>query len=320
MKTLAEKPGADTDSRSAGLNRGRLHGGILIAMTLLTVAIVPSIIGRRTAGFAQRVDVPIVGDCLADFAWPTGDKPTIQGDVATQPGRSYLATSGGRVDCAQTGAGQVLSVAYDRPVATLDDQIALSSDSLCGSSLGAPGAVLGLPDWSYLDSHVEIAYYPAVFLRTRLVMPSLAAAQAGSKWVACIATRPDDDTEPIIIPKTAPTDLLGICYAQPQPEIDLDIGDVPCSEPHLMQVIGRAHKAGNGPADGDYERACAEYARLTIGPIGQTTIGRELLTAALNDSAWSQGPGACVVVSSDRSRTLSGSVIGLEDRPLPWSK
>lgn len=170
MKTLAEKPGADTDSRSAGLNRGRLHGGILIAMTLLTVAIVPSIIGRRTAGFAQRVDVPIVGDCLADFAWPTDDKPTIQGDVATQPGRSYLATSGGRVDCAQTGAGQVLSVAYDRPVATLDDQIALSSDSLCGSSLGAPGAVLGLPDWSYLDSRVEIAYYPAVFLRTRRVV------------------------------------------------------------------------------------------------------------------------------------------------------
>jgi len=311
--TLAGSPGADLHW---GMDR-RLAGLTVLMVAVLVAVLVPVLDGRRVAGTARAVSVPVAGDCLIGVHSRWDQPSTVVADAGWPP---FPLTTGSISSCSQPGAGQVLAVDYAgaAPAAADGAEYQRHENGLCTPAIErmSDGLVRGR-DHIWRRGTVEIGFRPVVRLQGELAFPSTATGSDRPPWIACFAvTLTASGTKPFVLHASRPADDLGSCEVAAPGAGDLRA--TPCSAPHTAQVLGRAFLASGSPTGADYLAACQEFARYITGATDPNAAG-VLRIRVRQTFEWLQGPGTCLAVVNDPERTLSGSLVDIGDGPLPWT-
>ena len=300
----------------------RLAGFAVLVVAVLAAVLLPALDGRRVAGTAGAVSVPMAGDCLTGVhsRW---DQPST---VVAGPGwPPFPLTTGSIGSCSQPGAGEVLAVDHGsaEPAASDEAEYQRREQSLCTPAIQriADRLVRGR-DHIWRRGAIRVGFRPVVRLQGELAFPSGAASgAAGSErqpWTACFAvTLTATGAKPFVLHANRPADDLGSCEGAAPGTGDLRA--TPCSAPHIAQVLGRAYLASGSPTAADYLAACREFARYITGAADPNAAG-VLRIRVRQTFEWLPGPGTCLAVVNDPGRTLSGSLVDVGDGPLPWTK
>lgn len=285
----------------------RLAGIVLLLVGVLAVAILPELSGRGVVGSAQRVAVPLVGECVV-VGQPSD---SVADGRSAGPMERLTGTLG---NCANPGAGLVIASRSELLLASASasdyssTRAAFCTDALAAArGRAAPGAGFV---WQRCD--VLIGESPQLRLEAELaVSPDVAG---GPQWTVCYASDASGRPVPVLDAHT-PLDAVGSCFrdvgaAAPSP--------IACSLPHTSQLLGTAGQIAGYPTSTDYRLACQDFAAVAMG-VTDATAGGALRLLSVDQTSPLGVQGQCRISVVDASRTLSGSIIGLGDRPLPWT-
>lgn len=294
----------------------RFAGIGLVVAALLAAAILPGLTGRSTVGTPiSAPDVPVVGGC--ELA-PDGVQPTAinlrKGTLSMQPAQVAA--------CDVAGVARVLDVKFGRSLPAGEDPYAWWSHS-CDQALAEAELHSGASTYTWKGASKFIVLKPDYRLQSEMVGP-LPGAADGS-WSACVAA--GEDGSPLGLDLTRPESWsqLTYCYhdkdlqiaQQNGPTFDLANGSSPCSEPHAAQILGEQGQSAGRLGLADYAAACLAFAQRVTG-MTDPTAGGQLVVRPSAAGDWANGSGRCVLVAADQSRTLTGSLYGIDDAPLPW--
>jgi len=309
----------------------RLTGIGVLVLALLAAAILPVLGGRRTAGTAERAQIPVLGDCVlaALPPWAPGGSTPDEQPLADRP-------TGRLGSCAEAGAARVIGRQNTVQLADrlsrgayLEQTAALCSDAVMATSQRLQG---GLYTWQ--RGTKSIGYQASLLLRGEVAMPTPAAVAAGQRWTVCYSTTFSGSAErPTAIAGSHPEADLGVCYrdtatADPSTEIPAEYDSsagrsqelTSCDLPHTAQYVGYASTGAGGLTVADFIAACRGYLILVTGMSDPTAGGQLRIDADSGDrQALGYGGGQCGVRVGEKSHTLSGSLIGIGDGPLPWT-
>lgn len=298
------------------MNR-RLAGIAVLTVAALTAAILPVLDGRRVVGSAERVSMPVAGDCLVGVHSRWDQPPTTRSDSGWPP---FALTTGTLGSCDQPGAGEVLAVDYGSAAASSVDasDYGRYESGVCTPAIKrVTERLTDGRDRVWRSGTLKIGFHPEVRLRGELAFPSPITDSSGRSWAACYAlTLTAAGAAPFVLRSVRPADDLGSCEGAVAETGGLTT--VPCSEPHTAQVLGRAYMIFGAPTGEDYLAGCREFARYITGA-GDPTANGQLTIRVRKTFEWPQGPGICLAVVTDPSRTLSGSLYDVGDGPLPWT-
>ncbi|MET0966853.1 MAG: septum formation family protein [Nakamurella sp.] len=284
-----------------------------MALVLVSALIIPGIAGARLPGSAHRAPIagpPTVGDCVQTS--PAGRRAAFD-----SPNTRVFSGSFG--PCADRNFGEVVSVQdIDTFRGSSTDRAAVIDPAAC---LIPAADYLGWPEPA--GSSVDSAgWAPAALQNLVLFGPDASQYFVGQRWLACV-----------LLPRTAPysgsmrdsrpgpaVDALGTCRATAN-----EAGGeyVPCSEPHISEVFG---VGSVGSADiPELSQACREMISRESGLSDPTAAGT-LSTWVEAGGSFGDPPqrvrsgvsaGRCTV-SATGGRQLNGSLLGVDDGPLPW--
>lgn len=284
----------------------RQAGIVILLVGLLAVAILPVLSGRGIVGTAQRVSVPLVGECVV-----VGRSSEVAAGSAAGPMARLAGVLG---DCADPAAARVIA---SRPVSLLAsasaEDYAGTRAALCSESLEtARGRAAPAAGFVWQRRDVQVGVRPQLRLEAELaVSPDVIG---GPRWTVCYASDPAGRPVPVL-DADAPIDALGSCFRE---DDDGAPSPIACSLPHTSQLLGTAGQIAGYPTPTDYRVACRDFAAVAIGVPDVTADAALQLLSVERTSA--QGlQGECRISVVDTRRTLSGSLLGLGDRPLPWT-
>lgn len=289
----------------------------MLVVAVLAAVLLPVLQGRRVAGAATAVSVPVAGACLIGVHSRWDQPPTVVVNAGWPP---FPLTTGSVSSCGHPGAGEVLAVDYAGAwLATADEaEYQRRENGLCKPAIQqiADRLVQGR-DYIWRRGTMRIGFRPVVRLQGELAFPSADPDSAQHPWIACFAvTLTVTGARPFVLHGHRPADDLGACEAAAPGTGELRA--TPCSTPHTAQVLGRAFLASGSPTSADYLAACREFARYITGAADPNAAG-VLRIRVRQTFEWQQGPGTCLAVVNDPSRTLSGSLVDIGDGPLPWT-
>ena len=297
----------------------RLAGIVLLVVALVAVIAVPSVTGRRVAGSAVATvfpDPPVVGDCLQA---PFPD--AVQAGVP--PEITVTATRFG--SCAGPIAGEVVAVWPTESAA-----LAAATNRRVAPCYQATATFAGLES-SRRSTDVPdapppgpVRWKPTIGFDPYHVVPGEQERRAGRSWVACLAVPTGHPTYRGTLSDAFTTGSLpaefGLCWAGD------DIGrlpvSVPCHQPHAAELLATGWIRDRVAAPTEFiDAACpALAARLmrTDDPTrgGQLQIVSDRFTGDATSNPDSPLTIGCIVYATG-SQLLSGTVIGLGDRPAP---
>ena len=304
-------------------------GLLLVAVALLTVAIVPAIGGRVTPGRAVIGPIPgppAVGDCV-------GSLPVSEATVDATGASRYQSISA--VSCRAAHEGEVVAVLARglavAPVEVADDDGVVSFDdpNRHDCRVGLAAALIG--------GGSSRPFAPAIVFGSVVTGPTALQIRMGQTWVACVgfAQAPSGgavrysgslrrgDSSLVLQSDRAAT----VCLSSRNFFTE---HAVLCSEPHPVETF--AMMLTNEPTltqDALDQRCAAVVRRATLMP--DPTAGQRLSVTAIaahQASDGTQAPGLvtsdltgyarCAVVAPTGSE-LGASLAGLGDRPVPWS-
>lgn len=286
---------------------------MVIALALLAALIVPGLHGRPVVGHAVRGPEPLVGDCV----------------VATSPPPDPAAVSEGRpmgetAACSAPGAARVIArfplvgVPARRPARGVDQLTPLCRDAIQAQKRDLQG---GPFSFTWIGGEVEML--PALNLSAIPLTPGPAATERGERWLACGAATPDKVGR--LVASSTPIQGIDVrwtvCGTEDLRTL-LQSGDfysqltVPCDRPHRWQLLGSASGARydeNRPLP-DLTGVCNSYAQAAIGHSDPSAWdGLFVDTPSLAPEKLD-----CVMGSID-GRLLSGSLLALGGKPIPWN-
>lgn len=317
----------------------RETGVAVVAAAVLLAVIVPDLGGRSIPGRAQAIPirpVPSVGECvltpIAALRGPTGNSFFVADDdvrVGACQGSRYGEVSavldGRGAYVGGNTEGRYLSGNYGGAEYVCDYQTQ--------DYQGVPASLRGGAAYANLWS-------ATLSTLTLTMQPDDEQRAAGQNWTACIAVQVDDADNLTTFAESS-RDLYRTGTPRPDSGSCLDVADaatarpVRCDRPHGAENFGLAVTAvgevGTGD-EGDLQRSCTELvALLTRAPDVGTEGGLEVFTATTyrddngtviarpdSDSAGVLAYSSCQVVTPP-GRTLSGTLVGLGDRPVPWT-
>jgi len=303
----------------------RLVGGLLFVLVVTLAVVIPSLGGLRREGTASPIqlpDAPRVGDCLLQ---PLTDFISIPLDRT----RPLLAPSFAPCDGREVAGEVVAVVRATGGISARLRQAEASGVDCYRSSLEYSGLVL--TDGRYVvaghSPNDPVNWNLTINVRTAWVVPAPLLRTAGQSWVACIAAplsgatfrgRLADAFSGGMLP-----DEFGFCWQQRTPSAE---GSVSCGGRHFAELVSLGTIAdGTGIALGDIESSCQRLSALVVGRTDPTAAGR--LTVATSVSSQRVAPvpplpqKLNVVCSLEPlAYPLSGSVVGLGDQPIPYSK
>ncbi len=294
----------------------RLAGIGVLVVALLAAAVLPALIGRSVTGTATAArDVPVIGGCVLA---PEGVMPT-----SIDPVRGYRLPSARVGDCQAANAARVLGVTFGKSRPSSADPYTTETQ-VCDAALVNAYRVSGASVYAWKGSTTFAVVKPVVRLQSHLVLPD---ARTHSRWLACVAA--DDSGTPLALDLTRADswgqltsclDVTGLRAAEDNPytiEIAVSTG-ISCSEPHVAQILGIEDQTGGSLGPNDYTTVCTKYAKI-VTRMPDPTAGGQLVVQGLSAQAWAEGAGACLLVATDPSRTLTGSLFGIGAASLPWS-
>jgi len=298
----------------------RLVGGLLFAVVLTLAIVVPNLGGRRIEGTGTPIHFPAdpqVGDCLLESL---NDVILIQ---PTSSGSSLVPTfapcgdrnAGGQVVAVVRATGDV--PARIRRAAT--SGVDCYQSSLQDSGLVLVGGRYVLADHSPAD---PVNWNLTINARTAWVVPGPLLRAAGQDWVACVAAPLSGATfrgqlAGAFSGGTLP-DEFGFCWEQSIPSA---IGVVPCGSSQFAELVSLGTiPGGAGVPLADIKSSCQQLAAQVIGRSDPTASGDLAVgTSVSPDVATSSQTQRVVCYIEPLTRPLSGTLVGLRDRPIPYS-
>lgn len=305
----------------------RIIGMAVVLVAVVATVVTPGLTGRRTAGVAVRSADPVPGDCVRI----TTDDPLGPAAAALGPGLPTAEL----VSCSTSAAASVIARVPDAaaPSAT-SPEAGAGLTSICTGSAAAlvRGWQGGVFRWSGDGITVELqAVLPVT---GRPAGPDPEAVARGSTWGICYAVVGQSaigDPSLTVLPAAGPPPASGLCYRNGADETARDglpLSDLSsCDEPHRAQVLGTvttvtsdAYSVDAPSMDeyGDPEAfrgICREYLRQATG-LTDISAGGALTVVATSSRGFG---GWCGLRTTDPTRTLSGSLLGLGSGPVPWS-
>ena len=164
-------------------------------------------------------------------------------------------------------------------------------------------------------------------MRTAWVVPAPLLRNAGQNWVACIAAPLSGamyrgQLAGAFSGGTLP-DEFGFCWQQPTPGA---LGSVSCGGRHFAELVSLGTVPdGDGIALADINSSCQQLAAQVIGRSDPTVAGNLAVETSVTShpaGQFSTLPPSLNVVCyiEPLTRPLFGSVVGLRDHPIPYSK
>lgn len=301
----------------------RLVGGLLFAVALTLSVVIPSLGGLRVAGVATTIllpDDPRVGDCVQE---PLNDIIVLE---PASPGSS-LAPSFVPCDGRKVG-GEVIAVvqAVGSPRARLKQ--AEASVDCYHSSLEYSGLVLVGGRYVLADhySNDPVDWNITINVRTAWVVPTPLLRTSGRTWVACIAAplsgasfrgRLAGAYNGGKLP-----DEFGFCWEQRTPSAR---GSVSCGGRHLAELVSLGSVPdGAGIPLASITSSCQRLAAQVVGRSDPTVAGYLAVGTSVSPvAAPSSTPGEPLHVICDIepvTQSLSGTLVGLRNGPIPYSR
>lgn len=296
----------------------RWAGVVVLVLALVAVSVIPSVSGRRVAGTAVPMtfaDPPQVGECLIP-PYPSADeKPTrpeleldsVAFGACTGVVAGEIVALWASADDPDFGTGPPWRDPCDRPTAEF------AGLEQSGRSMDLPGAPSGPVSWR-----------PIIGYGSLEVVPGKLESSAGREWIACLAVPTGrvgylGTLRDAFTTGTMPVEF-GSCWAGA--DLDQIPDTVPCALPHQAELLATGYIRDRIQAPTEViDGSCSDIAGR-IMRTSDPTRGGELKVVAdrLIGDASSRPDAplsiACFVTSAGPQQ-LSGTLIGLADRPVP---
>ncbi len=314
----------------------RLIGALLVVAAVVVATVVPLRDGLRVAGSAAIIELPadpVVGDCLleptAEF-WDGARVPRRQatGATAIEPAtKNPLAPTFGPCGGGAV-AGEVVAIISATGDASSRTARAERSGLDCrASSLEFAGLTRVDSRYSVPGQlgAAPVSWRFSINLRTSWMLPSAVLRAAGRTWVACVvspvtpsryfgsiagAYRDGDLPAP-----------YGTCWDRPETGAGIQI--VSCDRPHKAQLIAAGTiPSRDGVTTATIRQSCNGLT-ASVMRRGDPTAGGGLtikVSPEIPDrQEWRNGSLDVVCFVTPTAQSLTASVVGLADRPIPYT-
>jgi len=295
-------------------------GVALVVLALTACMVLPALSGLRSTGTAVPIALPAplaVGDCLA---WVSSSAADTSQNPPLLSADEVLAGS-----CRGSVAGEVVAFW------STQEELATAPRSRRAGACSAPMAEYaglypaGTAARTSAAADDMVSWRPVLFYRAYLVTPTDLERRAGREWSACVIApggglpyrgRLADSYRAGTVPVA-----FGSCWT-PDPS-GLLIGPADCAQPHSAQLLATGWTGERSlPPTADVAESCAGIAATLMDTDDPTHGGQLTLMADRMDRlnrGWTGNPasvGCFVAVAGDRR--ITGLVIGLGDRPVPF--
>lgn len=318
--------------RTFGRVERRWSGLLIVVTVLIAAAAIPALGGRVVPGTASVGPVPgppQMGDCLVQEV----GAPDAAVDATGASVYQSLVTG----SCDGNRFGEVVAVIAGglqiKPVEVADDDGLASYDDPNRHSCGA--ALAG-----YLDSGGSpSAWNPTIAFSTVIGRPSDLQRRMGQDWVICVAyaggsdgsaTRYDgtlrQSTSTGLRPARLPA--AATCLSSTDFFLEHTIG---CAEPHPVESVAMLLTDDGLVTMAGLQARCHDLVRGYTAMPDPTADGQlvDTVVAVHRVSDGTQAPGlvtgdetgfARCLVRTTGARLLTGSLLGLGDRAVPWAR
>jgi len=298
----------------------RWVGVLVLVLALVAVAAAPSLTGRRVAGSAEPVifpDSPQVGECLIS-AFPVAS--------GTEPALPEISADEARFgECGGVVGGEVVAVWARANDAGLGagrpgrDPCYPSTAEFAG--LVSTGRSTDLPG---AQSTGPVRWRPTIGYDPVRVVPGDLERRAGRDWLGCLAVPTGHVRYPGTLRDAFTTGAMpaqfGSCWTGAN--LDQVPLTVPCDQPHRAELLamGWIRDRVDAPTEVIDESCFAIAGRImrTADPTrnGELTVVADRMTSGVVSRPDAPLTIACFVTSAGPQH-LSGTLIGLADRPVP---
>jgi hypothetical protein len=302
----------------------RLLGVVMLIVAVVAGMAIPSLTGRRITGSAVAVTFPVppqVGQCLI----PQGPPSSVVQSAAQSYVAEIPADSAHFGRCAGIIGGEIVAVwssweesgfgaAAPRRNPCYRSTAAFAGLETSGRSTDLPGAPEGGP----------VRWRPTIGFDPLQVVPGKLERGAGRDWVACLAVPTGHvgyvgTLRDAFTTGTMPTQF-GSCWA------GADLDQLPvtlrCDEPHPAELLAKGWVLDPVEVSTEViEQSCSDLAgriMRTADPTrgGDLKVVADRLNGDLSARPYASLTIACFVTSAG-PQELSGTLIGLADRPVP---
>lgn len=318
----------------------RLRGVLLMLVVALAAVVVPAAGGIRVAGNAIPAAAPVppaVGECLRDNAQIV--PMSVEGRPIEDDGRAIVSFVGigpvghpyapfGACDAGThlevVAVSSVIGPVRDAAPFAADDAGGCRADALKYAGLVPADGGFTLP--GSLDVE-PIAWRFSFNADARWMTPSLTLRSAGQTWAACVVSGPGgraylgsirDAFSGGVLP-----DRFGTCWRSEH--LSVGVKYVDCGTAHRSELIAIGSVAQSAWVDFDaLVASCSRIAARVMGREDPTLSGQLRLATSPGAELWNRAnrrsSSAVCYISSVSERPLSGTLIGIADRPVPWAE
>ncbi len=317
----------------------RLIGALLVVAVFLVATVVPLLGGHRSTGIAQPAPIPRdprMGDCLRERPQgiePASAQPGVSGSVgnANTPTAVSSPLGPALVSCqsVSVAAEVVLTVAAAGSLEARQRRVAETGIDCHAAALRYAGLIRSAK--GFLPATVSAAqaaedpvgWRMSINLRTAWVYPSAFLRSAGRIWAACVVAPPSDGPYRGSLAGAFDTgrlpDRYGTCWNAPT--VTPAVETVDCRQPHPSELLSVGVIADRSTVStADLRESCRRLAAAAVGRLDPTAGGRLVLKTTperLYSSELDRSVSVlCYLTSADRP--LSGTLLGLHERPMPF--
>jgi hypothetical protein len=301
----------------------RLAGVVVRVLALVAVMTVPSIAGRRMAGSAIGIalpDPPQVGDCLltpiarssVPAGWPR-EIPYVPGDFGTCDG-----PIAGEIVAVWKSQAEALDASRSRLGGPCYRQAAAFAGLVrSGRSTTLPGG----------QADTAVAWKPTIGFVPYRIVPDQVEQNAGRTWTACLAVPTAQTTYRGTLRDAYTTgsmsDAFALCWSGH--DLDSPATTLPCDQPHPTELLatGWIMDRSTMPS-ASLNASCLALAGSIMHTVDATRAGALSIVVDPVTRDGAIRPDAplsvnCFVTSAG-TQQLTGTVIGLGARPIPFQQ
>jgi len=301
----------------------RLAGVVVLVLALVAVMAVPSLAGRRTAGSAIAIalpDPPQVGDCLlapitqssAPHGWPREIPYAASdfGDCGGQIAGEIVAVWGSQAEADEGSRSRLGGPCY-RQAANFAGLVR------SGRSTIVPGGPV----------YAQVAWKPTIGFVPYRIVPSQVEQNAGRSWTACLAVPRAQSTYRGTLRDSYTTgsmdDAFGLCWSVD--DLDEAATALPCDQPHPTELLATGWIMDRSTMSWPgLNASCLALAASIMHTVDATRAGALSIVVDPVRMDGAQRPDTplsvnCFVTSAGPQQ-LTGTVIGLGARPIPFEQ
>ncbi len=303
----------------------RLLGGVLVLVALVAAVLTPDVGHRRVPGDGRPIaapEPPRRGNCVTSLAEVNSELQG--GDFGIDDQINLPAPEIG--PCTGPIVGEVVSVLRDVAPESLPAPRYQQAIADCGlNSIYYTGSIPPVVPGS--SGNPAIVWSPAVNFQETYVGPSALQRLVGQRWSACVIGAPfgrpfAGRLRDVLSGGTLPS-IFAHCWRTAAMR---DSEQVPCDEPHAVELLATTGLGGTPQTAAEVQRSCTVFAGRMMRTDDPTRDGAlNYLILAFRDTEVAVPPSTellhdtyiTCIATARHGVQLTGSLLGVGDGPLP---